>query len=345
MLNIPSIESLQIDNKKILLRLDLDVDPEKDSLRLEIAAETIKKIKEKNPKGIIIIGSMGRPEGKDESLSLKPVCTKLSEILGLEIEFVEDVVGEVASQKAEQLSDGKIIMLENLRFEKGENGNEEEFAKQLASMGEVYINESFAMSHRDQASIVGIPKLIKHAAGPRFISEVENLSKVFENPKKPVLILISGVKEDKLAYIEPFKEIADKVLVAGRLPDLMGDDKKPIRLTGTDEKLVVADLVQDKEDITIHSMERFEEEIDKARTVVVGGPVGKFEDEGHLQGTERVFKAIAASSALKIAGGGDTEKALKFLNLTDKFDWVSVGGGACLEFLAKKTLPGIEALL
>ena len=138
--------------------------------------------------------------------------------------------------------------------------------------------------------------------------------------------------------MEDFKKIADKILVGGRLPDYLPEDFD-------DKKIIVAKLIMDKEDITIHSIEKFEDEISKAGTIVVAGPMGKSEEEGHLTGTNRVFKAIANSEAYKLAGGGETEGIISTLGLTNKFDWISIGGGASLEFLAKGTLPGIEALL
>ena len=227
--------------------------------------------------------------------------------------------------------------MENLRFNPNERANNPEFAKELAKHGDFYVNESFANSHREHASIVSLPKLLPHACGIRFCEEVENLQRVFEEPKRPVLALVSGVKEDKLSYINDFKRFADKILIGGRLPDHFEDSKDP--------KLLVARLVPDKEDITLNSVEAFEEEIAKAATIVLSGPVGRFEDEGHRQGTERVFKAIAKSGAFKVAGGGDTRNAISTVGVTEAFDWISVGGGAMLDFLAHGTLPGIEALI
>jgi phosphoglycerate kinase len=176
--------------------------------------------------------------------------------------------------------------------------------------------------------------------------EVENLSKVLDPSAgsghgKPVVFLISGVKEDKLSSVEPLKKIADKILIAGRLPDYLGDDS-PLR---NDPQILVADLIADKEDITLNSVDRFKKEIAKAGTIVVAGPMGKYEDEGHRQGTAAVFEAVSNSPAFKIAGGGDSVAAINLLKLATKFDWISVGGGAMLEFLVKGTLPGIEALL
>jgi phosphoglycerate kinase len=320
-MELPKLTELDVVGKRVLLRLDLDTNPDQDDLRIKAAAETLDFIKEKGASQIIIIGHKGRPEGKnDETLSLKPFEPLFSR-WGAEVK-------------------------ENLRFNPGEEANDETFAKEIASWGDVYINEAFASSHRNHASIVGVPKLLPHAAGFHFASEVENLSKVFNDPKRPLIFVISGIKEDKLPYIHEFEKFADKVLVGGRLPDFLGDEGLiSVRSRGESDKVIIGNLIMDKEDITIHTIEKFEKEIGKAAMVVLSGPLGRYEDEGHRQGTERVFKSIAGSAAVKIAGGGDTEKAIMTLGLSNRFDWISVGGGAMLEFLSKKTLPGIEALL
>ncbi len=322
---LPKISELDVKDKKVLLRLDLDCDPDPGDPRIKASTETLNFLKEKGA-GIIILAHKGRPSqnatvGKpafDESLSLKsfqPIFDKW----GAKVE-------------------------ENLRFDPGEESNDPEFAKKLASMGDAYVNEAFASSHRKHASVVGVPRLLPHAAGFRFEKEVENLSRVFDNPARPLLFIISGIKEDKLEYIKAFEEFADKILVGGRLPDFLGDKAlESVRLQK--DKVLVGNLVMDKEDITLNTIEVFEKEIAKAKTIVVSGPLGKFEEEGHRQGTQRVMSAVAMSSAFKVAGGGDTESALNMFDLYDKFDWVSVGGGSMLEFLSKKTLPGLEALL
>ena len=316
-MNLPKLTDLDVANKKVLVRADLDIDVGED-YRLCALLPTLEYLSSKSAK-IILLGHRGRPEGKVvEKLKIKPVEDELRKITsGISFEI-----------------------LENLRFNPGEEKNDTEYAKSLALLGDVYVNEAFANSHREHASIVGLPKLLPHAAGFRFALEVENLSKVFDNPKRPVLFIVGGSKKDKLNYIENLKSIADKILVGGRLPDYLQDTRYPI----PDTKIIVANLLPDKEDLTINSIEKFEEEIKKAGTIVLAGPMGKYEDKGHRQGTERIFKAVAASSAFKIAGGGDTEKAVEVLNLSKEFDWVSLGGGAMLEFLAKGTLPGIKAL-
>jgi len=318
-MNLPKLSDIDVAGKKVIVRLDLDTNPDANDLRIKASKETIDYLHSKNAQ-IVIIAHRGRPtrdRERDRDLSLKPF---------------------------ESLFPGCEIK-ENLRFNPGEEANDEEFAKEIASWGDVYVNDAFASSHRNHASIVGVPKLLPHAIGLRFEKEIENLSKVFDNPKRPLVFLISGVKEDKLAYISPFEKIADKVLVGGRLPDLLGD-KGLESVRNQNGKVIVGNLVMDKEDITLHTIERFKEEIGKAGTIVVSGPLGKFEDEGHRQGTEQVLRAVIENKeAFKLAGGGDTEKALNLLSLSQDFNWVSVGGGAMLEFLSKKTLPGIEALL
>lgn len=323
MINLPRIDSLDISNKKVLVRADLDVDVG-ENYRLEALLATLKYISSKNSK-IILLGHRGRPQGKEVSeLKMEPVEEELRKIVsGVNFEI-----------------------LENLRFDPGEEKNDLDYAKKLASLGDVYVNEAFASSHRDSASITTLPSLLPHAAGFRFIEEVENLSKVFDSPKRPVVFIVGGSKKDKLDYIKNLEETADKILVGGRLPEYYGDRAlESIRLRKKEDKLVIANLVQDKEDITLNSIEVFEEEIAKAGTIILAGPMGRYEDGGHRQGTERVFNAVANSKAFKITGGGDSLSVLSIYSLKDKFDWVSVGGGAMLEFLAKKTLPGIEALL
>lgn len=336
-MKLPGLSDINVAGKRVLVRIDLDVD--EDYSRLEFAESTLDYLLGKMAK-LIIIGHKGRPEGKVVSeLSLSPLASVLGGVVGEKVNFVNDIVGNEAQKAAQNLPDGEILLLENLRFDLGEEQNNETFAKNLSSLAEVYINEAFADSHRSHASIVGIPKNLAHAAGFRFVKEVENLSKVLESPRKPVVLVIGGVKKDKIEYINEFSKIADKILVGGLLPIYFKD-------TNPDpSKVIMAQLTPDTEDITVNTIEKFKEEIAKAGTIVVAGVQGKYEDAGHRQGTQVVFEAIAASSAFKIAGGGDAEAAITEFGLNEKFDWISVGGGAMLQFLAKGTLPGIQALL
>lgn len=346
MINLPKITDADVSSKKVIVRGDLDISEiNGNDLRLKSLIPTLKYLLDKKAK-VILIGHRGRPEGKiDNNFSLKPVSDTLEKMLEVKINFVYDIAGVEAKEESEKLAEGAILMLENLRFDTREEANDDGFAKSLASLADFYVNEAFGSSHRAHASIVGIPKLLPHAAGLHFAKEIENLSKVHENPEHPVVILISGIKKDKLDMIEPLSQIADKVLVGGRLPEFLGDAAlESVRLQPDDKKVIVGNLNMDKEDITLNTVDRFIKEIDKAKTVVLAGVLGRYEDPGHRQGTEKIFKALSDSPAFKIAGGGDTLKVILEMKLVDKFDWVSVGGGAMIEFLTKKTLPGIEAL-
>lgn len=336
-MKLPSLNDINVGSKKVLVRIDLDVD--EDYSRLEFAEETLDFLLGKMAK-LIIIGHKGRPEGKIvPELSLSPLAHVLGGVVGEKVHFVNDITGLEAQKAAQNLPDGEILLLENLRFDLGEEQNSDIFAKSLSSLGEVYVNEAFADSHRPHASIVGLPKLLPHAFGFRFVKEIETLSKVLEAPRRPVVLVIGGIKKDKVDYIKDFTKIADKILVGGLLPIYFKD------VNEDPSKVIMAELTADTKDITINTIEKFKEEIAKAGTIVVAGVQGKYEDAGHRQGTKEVFEAIATSSAFKIAGGGDAEAAITEFGLNERFDWISVGGGAMLQFLAKGTLPGIEALL
>lgn len=335
---IPRLETQELFGKKVLVRLDLDVGTE--DFRIIAARPTIEYLISSDAK-LILMGHLGRPNGKHvSSLSLAIVAQRLRKLLQHELDFIHEVSVFAMKERVDKLSSGQIVLLENLRFDPQEEGNGDVFARNLATLGDLYINEAFAVSHREHASIIGVPKFLPHVAGVRFFKEVENLSRVFENPVRPVVVIISGLKEDKLTHIENFKSFADKILVGGRLPDFVPEEKR-----GGDEKTIYAKLNPDKEDITVHSIEAFEAEIAKAKTIVLAGPIGKFEDPGHKLGTERIITAVARTTAFKVAGGGETHKAITTFGLEKYFNWVSVGGGAALEFLAKGTLPGIEALI
>ncbi|MEK7550298.1 MAG: phosphoglycerate kinase [Patescibacteria group bacterium] len=321
-MNLPKLADIDVSGKRALVRLDLDTKPDPQDLRVKSSFETLDFLKEKGASEIIILAHKGRPSleataGKpsiDESLSLKPFQTIFNK-WGAKVH-------------------------ENLRFDPGEEANDLGFAEKLASLGDVYVNDAFASSHRNHASIVGLPKILPHAMGLRFEKEIEVLDKEFE---KPIVVLISGIKEDKIEMVKKLAKVYDKVLVGGRLPEHFGDGALESVRT-QNGNMVIGNLTMDKEDITLNTIERFKKEIEKAGTIILAGVLGKYEDKGHIQGTTEIFEAVAKSSAYKIAGGGDTESAISQLAISHKFDWISVGGGAMIEFLINKTLPGIEAL-
>ena len=231
-----------------------------------------------------------------------------------------------------------VEILENLRQNNGEKENSEEFAKELASLADIYVNEAFSVSHREHASIVLVPKLLPSFAGLGFIDEVENLSKAF-NPKHPFLFVLGGSKfETKLPLVKKFLNIADDIFIAGL-------NAKPALEMGFDKEQKITLPVGDisAADLTKENLDILEEKIKTAEFVVWNGPLGKYED-GLKEGTLRLAKMLGDSGKEVIVGGADTLAAIKELNIADNFTFVSSGGGAMLDFLANGTLPGIEAL-
>ena len=344
MIKLPKLDSIELTGERVFLRADLDVPVNEEGVfeenRVQKLKGSVDLLKENEASQIVIVGHMGRPEGVEESLSLEPLKMVLSSLVSDNVTFIpkqEFNLIQTLLEDTREEGKTKFYLLENIRFWKEENNNDEGFAMEMSTMFDVYVNDSFATAHRKQASVVGVSKFLEHVAGVRFYEEVEKLKEIREEPKRPLVTIMNGVKKDKLDYLEAFKDFSDKVLVGGRLPEYLGEDYK-------DDSVVVGRLMPDKEDITMNTIEAFESEIAKAGSIILSGPVGKFEDPGHMQGTERVFKAIANSSAYKLAGGGDTQAAIEKLGLTEKFDFISTGGGAMLEFLAHETLPGIQAL-
>ncbi|MBT6401091.1 phosphoglycerate kinase [candidate division WWE3 bacterium] len=316
-----SIKSANItDGLRILVRCDLDVPLEdgriQDTFRLDHVLPTLKYIVEAG--GFpIIFGHLGRPKGEVKpelsSSHLKPYFDK-------------------------HLGEDKYELLENLRFGSRERSNDASYAKELAKMAEMYVNESFGNSHREHTSIVGVPKLLPSFAGIRLMEEVEVLSKVLKNPDKPLIAIVGGAKiETKRPVLEKFAEIADEVLVGGRIGI---DMDAPLR----GHMHLPIDYAEDQLDIGLKSCALFEKTILKAKTIVWSGPMGKFEDEKFALGTKKVAEAVVASKAHSIVGGGDILAALRAVGLLDKMSFVSTGGGAMLEFLVKGNLPGLEVL-
>ena len=341
------IKDADIKNKMVLLRADLDVPLANgkisDDMRLQASVETIRYLLGE-AKTVIIIGHLGRPDGKDDKFSLKPVAEWIFKQFKLQnselrIKDIEGLMGW-------EITD-KLILLENLRFYKEEEKNDLDFSQKLASLAEIYVNDAFASSHRVHASIVGITKYLPSFAGLRLEKEVQELSKVLENPKRPLVVIIGGAKiETKLPLVEKMHHFADYVLVGGEIAE---NDKVLLKvqhekITGRKSILLVADLMGDNKDITIKSAENFLQVCQDAGCVVWNGPMGQVENENYQAGTEILAKGLSNSKPYKIVGGGDTIAYLKKINLLEKFDFVSTGGGAMLEFLAGVKLPGLEVL-
>jgi phosphoglycerate kinase len=343
-MKLPDLRNFDLKEKRVLVRCDFDVPLSEsdrkvaDDTRIQTSLPTIQFLLNQNAK-VILLAHLGRPEGQvNEEFSLKPVFEKLQELLPrTKINFQ---INELSNCEL-KTEDNEITLLENLRFNKGEEENSLEFAQKLASLGDFYINEAFAVSHREHASIVTLPRLLPHAAGFNFQKEITVLSSAFENPKRPVVVILGGVKEDKLKVIPGFLTWVDRILIGGYLPVLI--NKQP-NLAIKDPKIEMGTLAENKLDLDLGTIERFSSVIQKAGTIIWAGPMGKIEDEEGQNSTRIIGQVIGSLNALRIAGGGDTEAALTKFNLLANMDYISTGGTAMLEFLANGDLPGLAAL-
>lgn len=334
------LKEADVKGKRIILRADLDVPLEEgkvvDDTRLKALLPTLKYLLKEKAKSVLIIGHLGRPKSKrDPELSLKPVADHLAKLLDKRIKFLPNYQLPTTNY---QLS-----VLENLRFWPGESldpardKEAQKFAEKLASLGDLYVNEAFAVSHRKHASIVGIPKLLPAYAGFQLEKEVEELSNVLENPKRPLVFILGGAKvKTKKPLVPRFAKVADKILLGGLL--MFSQE-----LEGTPKVVFPVDAVE-AYDIGPKTIDLFIKEITKAGTVVWNGPLGMWEDNRYELGTRAIAEALSVCPAKTIVGGGDTIAALNAFDLLDKIDHISLGGGAMLQFLAGKKLPGIEAL-
>ncbi|HEY4695202.1 MAG TPA: phosphoglycerate kinase [Candidatus Nanoarchaeia archaeon] len=327
-----SVKEADVAGKRVIVRCDFDVPVEdgavKDRTRIEKNIETLKLLLQNQAK-LFLVSHLGRPVNQDPNFSLKIVQPVLEERLSKKIVFQQDL---------ESVTSGEIVLLENLRFWEEEEKNDLEFAKKLASCGEVFVFECFSAAHRAHASIATLPTLLPSYAGLKFEKEMVELERILKNPQHPLIAIIGGAKiETKLPAITNISKVADKVLVGGRL--MFEIDKNNLS-----PNVVVASDHVDEKDIGPQTLESFGNEIEKAKMIVWNGPMGKYEEEKYRAGTLKLAEMVAGSLAYKIVGGGDTISALEGLGLLEKMDFVSVGGGAMLEFLSGKRLPALEAL-
>ena len=369
-LMLPSLESANVNEKRVFVRCDFDVPLSEqpaspagrstinnqqltvaDDTRLVSAVSTIEYLLEQGAT-VIAAGHLGRPGDQyqisniksqmfENEFSLRPIAEWFAEEFPGASLYKMQLNGFPAWQIKRNF-----YILENLRLFDGEEANSQEFAEKLADLADIYINEAFGSSHRAHTSMIGVPKLLPHYAGFHLSKEVKILSNLLANPKRPLTIIVGGAKiETKLPLVSKMHSFADYVLVGGELAEqdkiLIKEQHKDI--TSQKALLIVADLNKDKSDITNMSLENFLQIISRSKCVVWNGPLG-FIEEGMVESSLKLAEAIIASSAYKVVGGGDTVAFLNQHNLLSKFDFVSTGGGAMLQFLSGKSLPGIIAL-
>lgn len=344
MFEFKSIQDAKVRGIRVLVRCDFDVPIAngriEDDSRLASGLETIKFLIEEGAT-VIACGHIGRPVKEDSKLTTEPIAKWFThKFLDTELESVK-----IDEFKGFKLNDN-FYVLENLRFNKGEEENDEDFAKSLGALADIYVNEAFGVSHRSHASITGVAKLLPHFGGFHLRREIKVLSQILENPKRPLTFIIGGAKiETKLPLISKMHRLADFVLVGGELAEqtkILAQEQHK-KITGQKAMLLVADLTSDKYDITLNSVENFREVIERSETIVWNGPMG-FIEEGYTEATIELAKIINNSSAYRVIGGGDTIGFLNNKKLLDNFDFVSMGGGAMLEFLSGEKLPGLKVL-
>jgi len=385
-----TVRDIDVSGKRVLVRVDFNVPISNgvvtDNSRIKAALPTIEYLIGKGAK-IILMSHLGRPKGVEDKYRLDPVAQSLADLLGREVDKVDTTVGDEVKQAVSKMEPGDILLLENLRFNDGEKKNDPEFAKELASLADIYVNDAFGASHRAHASIVGVTKYLPSVAGFLLEKEVDTLTALLKNPERPFVAVLGGSKvSDKIGVIDKFLDIVDSIIIGGGMAftflkakgfeigkSLLEEDKldsskralefadqKDVAIYLPSDVVIAKEISPDAEarvvpvdsipedwmglDIGPDTIGVYQDVIASTRTIFWNGPMGVFEIDQFSRGTEEVAKAIADSNAISVVGGGDSIAALKKFNLEGKVSFVSTGGGASLELLEGKPLPGVEAL-
>ena len=388
-----TVRDINLKGKKVFVRCDFNVPMDEkrnitDNTRIVAALPTIKYLLEQDCK-IILASHLGRPKGEVKpEFSLKPVAKELSKLLNKDVIMANDVIGEDAKTKAANLKSGEILLLENVRFHREETDNDPEFAKELAKMAEIYVNDAFGTTHRAHSSTAGIAAYLPAVSGFLIEKELKFLGNAIANPERPFVAILGGAKvSDKIGVIDSLLEKVDTLIIGGGMAytffkaqgyevgnSLCELDKldlarsliekakqKGVKLMLPVDTVVGKEFKEDTESKTVkcseipadwegfdigkETIKMFSDELKTAKTVVWNGPLGLFEFEQFAIGTNSIAKVLSEIDATTIIGGGDSAAAVKKAGLEDKMTHISSGGGASLEFLEGKKLPGIECLL
>ena len=392
-----TVRDIDVDGKRVLVRVDFNV-PIKDGVvgdttRIKAALPTIKYLVEHNAR-VILMSHLGRPAGTgfEPELSLKPVAAKLAELSGLDVSFVQDTYGEEAAKAVEAVEPGKVLVLENVRFDKREKKNDPEIAKKLASYGDIFVLDAFGTAHRAQGSVVGPAAYLPAVAGFLLEKEVDTLTSIFADPERPFVAIVGGSKvSSKIGVLDHLIDSADTLIIGGgmaytfflakgyktvgtslkeedwveRAAEMLkkAEDKGVKILLPIDNlvadhfgedatgEVVASDAIPEDRmgmDIGPKTEALYAEAIKGAKTVFWNGPMGVFEFDNFAHGTKAVAEAVAelkANGGTSIIGGGDSVAAVNKFDLADKMSWISTGGGASMELVEGKALPGVGALL
>lgn len=389
--SIADLSDKELKGKRVLLRVDFNVPMDKvkgitDDSRIVGALPTIKYLIEKGSK-VIIVTHLGRPDGITESLRLNPIAKRLEELLKKKVLKLDDSIGEEVEQAISKMNDGDVVMLENIRFYKEEEANDETFARKLADLADIYVDDAFGTAHRAHASTAGVAAFLPAYSGFLIQKELDIMGKALTDPKRPFVAIIGGAKiSSKIGVLKNLLGKVDTLIIGGGMlytflkaqgyeigKSLVEDksiEQAKVFLAQAEagktkvilaKDVVVASEISDKATTKIvtidkipadmmgvdtgpESIKMFKEEIKKAGTVVWNGPVGVFEVPKFAKGTNEIAKAMAESHAVTIIGGGDSAAAVEAAGCADKITHISTGGGASLEFLEGKELPGIAVL-
>jgi phosphoglycerate kinase len=376
---VRTLDDLDVEGRRVLLRVDFNVPLEDgritDDARIRAALPTIEALRERGAK-LLLAAHLGRPKDREPELSLKPTADRLGELLGgADVKLASDL---------DHVPDGDLVMLENVRYEKGETKNDPELAERYAQLADVYVNDAFGAAHRAHASTEGVAHLLPSAAGKLLEREVETLTGILEDPKRPLVAIVGGAKvTDKIGVLEAFLDRADTILIGGAMcfPFFsaqghgVGDSlceaegiepAKRVLDSGGDKLRLPVDLVAGRAfeadtetrdidgvdvpdgwmglDVGPKTASAYADVIKDAGTVFWNGPMGAFELEPFAAGTRAVAEAVADAPGTTVVGGGDSAAALAQFGLADRVDHLSTGGGASLELIEGKTLPGVEVL-
>lgn len=383
-----TIRDVDLAGKTVLVRVDYNVPVDHDGsigdlFRLRASLPTLEYLFEANTR-IILISHLGRPVGKvDPKFSLEPIADKLGELLNRQVRFVPETVGTKVQAAVKAMESGGVLLLENLRFHPGEEANDPVFAKQLADLADIFVQDGFGVVHRAHASTQAITEFLPAVAGLLLEKEVSTITEATENPQRPLVAIVGGAKvSDKLELLGRLGKIADKILIGGAMANTFwkaqskpigksvyeaGQDGavQTIRAGGGSAGMVLPDRVavgksiepdSPRRDIALEAVASDDfildndfspwfTDIKTAHTVIWNGPIGMTELANFQKGSLTLAQAISQSSAQSVVGGGDTVAFIEQVRMIDKFTWVSTGGGASLELMAGKPLPGVEALL
>lgn len=392
-MNKKTVRDIDLRGKRVLVRVDFNVPLDgatvTDDTRVRAAIPTLQYILAQQPKAVILMSHLGRPKDKpDPKYSLKPVVSTVAQHLGVDIAFVDDCIGPIAEQAVAALPDGGVLLLENTRFYPGETKNDSEMVKQLAALGDVYVNDAFGSAHRAHASTTGVAELLPAVAGFLMERELDFLVNAIESPKRPFIAIMGGAKvSDKIEVIQTLLQKVDKLLIGGGMANTffkakgvnVGDSlvedeaiqtaQAIIRSAGTKlvlpREVVIADsfdngaksmsIPSDENvpdgwrilDIGIGAVRAFQAELEGAKTIIWNGPMGVFEMPNFAKGTLELAQTLAKltdNGAITIIGGGDSAAAVTQAGLENKMTHISTGGGASLELLEGRQLPGVLAL-